>query len=125
VRACEQAGAATGPATSAADRPTGSIRQREASLREQAAGRRLEERLRQALAKADATLHRFVEVAEADGLPPVLVVEWSQRGQTRRYRSTVGANLAVVSSGICLSGRDGDFDLTSLVSVMRDAPGWA
>jgi hypothetical protein len=48
-------------------------------------------------------------------------VEWSARGERYRYRSTLDPNLAVVSSGICLSGRDSDFDLTSLVSVMHGA----
>jgi hypothetical protein len=122
VRACEQADAAAGHSAA----PPGlSVQAREAWLRRRAAGRTLEGRLRHALAKADATLHRYVELPGADGMPPALVVEWSERGQTRRYRSTVGADLAVVSSGICLSDRDGDFDLTSLVGVMRDAPGWA
>lgn len=81
----------------------------------------LEPQLRYALAKADATLHSYSEVLNTDGLPGHLLVEWSQHGQTHRYRSTLDANLAVVSSGICLSGRDSDFDLTSLVSVMTDA----
>jgi hypothetical protein len=51
-------------------------------------------------------------------------VEWSESGQKRRYRSTLDTQLSVVASGICLSGRDQDFDLTSLVSVMADSP-WA
>ncbi len=78
----------------------------------------LERRLRRALAKADATLHGFSEVPGRDGRPGTLVVEWSERGQRYRYRSLLDRNLSVVSSGICLSGRDRDFDLTSLVSVM-------
>jgi hypothetical protein len=102
--------------------PDASPRQREAWLRQRAAGQRLEDRLRRALAKADATLHRYVELPAAEGRPASFVVEWSQQGQQRRYRSTLDPTLAVISSGICLSDRDGDFDLTSLVSVMRDSP---
>lgn len=83
---------------------------------------RLEESLRHALAKADATLHSFSEIPTLDGSPGHLVVEWSGQGQTRRYRSTLDPRLTVVSSGICLSDRDRDFDLTSLVSVMTNAP---
>jgi hypothetical protein len=37
------------------------------------------------------------------------------------HRSTVRQNdLGVVSSGVCLSGRDRDFDLSSLVTVMKE-----
>ncbi len=82
---------------------------------------RLEQQLRRALEKADATLHSFAETTNPDGTPGPLVVEWSERGQTYRYRSTIEPGLTVVSSGICLSGRDSDFDLTSLVSVMNEA----
>src|SRR5438067_8517972 len=81
--------------------------------------------LRYALEKADATLHSFSEITARDGTPTSYVIEWSERGQTgqtRRYRSTIDPGLTVVSSGICLSGRERDFDLTSLVSVMTDSP---
>ena len=82
----------------------------------------LEGRLQHALAKADATLHSYSEITNPDGTIGHLVVEWSEHGQTRRYRSTLDPQLSVVSSGICLSGRDRDFDLTSLVNVMTDSP---
>lgn len=82
----------------------------------------LEGRLRYALEKADAVLHSYSELPNQDGTPGMLIVEWSEHGQTRRYRSTINPNLSVVSSGICLSDRDRDFDLTSLVNVMNDTP---
>jgi hypothetical protein len=94
-------------------------REQQEWLRQQAGRSRLEQRLRYALAKADATLHSFAETANPDGSPGPLVVEWSEQGQNYRYRSTIDPNLTVVSSGICLSGHDNDFDLTSLVSVME------
>ncbi|HLZ58663.1 MAG TPA: hypothetical protein VKR06_17120 [Ktedonosporobacter sp.] len=84
----------------------------------------LEERLRHALVKADATLHSYSEQSNSDGSVGHIVVEWSERGQTYRYRSTINAQMGVVSSGICLSGRDRDFDLTSLVHVMTDSDHW-
>src|SRR5579883_3174849 len=84
--------------------------------------RTLEERLHHALSKADAILHSYSEISNTDGSIGHIVVEWSEQGQRRRYRSTIDPNLSVVSSGICLSGRDRDFDLTSLVNVMTGSP---
>jgi hypothetical protein len=80
----------------------------------------LEGRLRHALAKADAELQHFSVTHDSDGNNPQLIVEWTERGERHRYRSVIASDnaLGVVSSGICLSGRDHDFDLTSLVSVM-------
>lgn len=91
-------------------------------LRQEARHNALEVHLQHALAKAAATLHSFIELPNTDGSPGHLVVEWSEQGQRRRYRSTIDARLGVVSSGICLSGRDREFDLTSLVSVMTQSP---
>jgi hypothetical protein len=80
----------------------------------------LEGRLRYALQKADATLLSFSEVNDRQGSPGHIVVEWREHGSTYRYRSTISSDLTVISSGICLSDRDSDFDLTSLVNVMAD-----
>lgn len=107
----------------------GSYGERQEWLRRMARDDRLEARLRRELAKADAELLSFVETANADGAPSGLVVEWADRAAgggsaRRRYRSLVSPDFSVVSSGICLSGRDAEFDLTSLVSVMERRPGW-
>ncbi|MBO0783254.1 MAG: hypothetical protein J2P37_30945 [Ktedonobacteraceae bacterium] len=96
--------------------------QQQAWLRAERQRNRLEERLRYALQKADATLHSYNEVAGTDGALSHIIVEWSERGTAHRYRSTVDPGLSVISSGICLSDLDSDFDLTSLVNVMTDAP---
>ena len=102
----------------------GSLREQQEWLKRVARNDRLEAQLRRALQKADATLHSYSETLSPDGSPGQLVVEWSEQGQTRAYRSVLDPGLTVVSSGICLSGRDREFDLTSLVSVMRGQTSW-
>jgi hypothetical protein len=94
--------------------------QQRAWLRDERIREHLQERLEHALAKGDARLHSYSELTNPDGSIGSLVVEWSEHGQTYRYRSNIDARMNVVSSGICLSGQDRDFDLTSLVHVMTD-----
>jgi len=73
-----------------------------------------EQRIRTALGHMDAEL-----VSYMDQGPNQLVVRWKYRGI--EYRTVVQKdNLEVVSAGICLSGQDRKFDLTSIVSVMRE-----
>lgn len=73
------------------------------------------ERLEQALARGGGRLRQFSRAGDE------LEVEW-QDGSGGRYRSRLRRrDLSVVSSGICLSGRDLDFDLTSLVGVVEGA----
>lgn len=60
---------------------------------------------------------RLVSYIERDG-----VLSVTYKFGDRTHTSTVRASdLRVETSGICLSGRDGDFDLTSLVGVMQEA----
>lgn len=85
---------------------------------------RLETRLRHALTKADAVFLNVREVPTSSG-DPTMIVEWRERNQQFRYRTTIDRHLNVVSSGICLSERDHEFDLTSLVNVISESPDWA
>lgn len=72
----------------------------------------VEDRLQHALNHSGAKLVRYMERGEE------LVVTWrEQRELTTTVRKD---NLTVVSAGICLSGEDRKFDLTSLVSVVRE-----
>jgi hypothetical protein len=72
-----------------------------------------ENRLRDALAHAGAVLRDFAQQGD------VFRVSYDLDGE--RHVSTVNQNdLTVQSSGICLAGRDRDFDLASLVSVLRE-----
>lgn len=99
-----------------------SRRDQEAWLRQSAERSRLEAQLRHALDKADATLRSFDEVLNSDGTLAYLLVEWSERGAVRRNRTTLTPDLTLVSSGICLQGREHDFDLTSFVNVLAESP---
>lgn len=48
-----------------------------------------------------------------------IVVEW--RDGDHQYSSRIQPNMQVTSAGICLSNRDSDFSIASLVDVMREA----
>jgi hypothetical protein len=81
---------------------------------EEARRNREEVRLVDALAHAEGRLLSFIERND--------VYTVTYRIQDRTHTSTVRKDdLTVLTSGICLSGRDRDFDLTSIVGVMREA----
>jgi hypothetical protein len=48
-------------------------------------------------------------------------VEWRTADGMRHTSAIARADLTVMSAGICLAGRDGDFDLQSLVGVVEQA----
>lgn len=74
----------------------------------------VEARLAGSVAHSGARLLSFIE---RDG-----VLSVTYKFGERTHTSTVRASdLRVETSGICLSGRDGDFDLASLVGVMQEA----
>jgi hypothetical protein len=51
-------------------------------------------------------------------------VEWTTRSGERHISAIDKRDLTVISSGICLSGRDRDFDLQSLVGVIEARDNW-
>jgi hypothetical protein len=72
-----------------------------------------EKRLRRALQQGGGDLQKFGDRGE------FWQVEWTT-GDGQRHTSAIAKNdLTVVSSGICLSGKDADFDLQSLVGVIE------
>ncbi|HEY9786697.1 MAG TPA: hypothetical protein V6D17_14945 [Candidatus Obscuribacterales bacterium] len=77
----------------------------------------LDERIREALTHADAQLDSFWNVG-ADRV----TIRFQINGITHTCQVRE-ADLTVMSAGICLSGRDQDFDLASLVGVLRQSDG--
>ncbi len=72
-----------------------------------------EKRLQQALKRGGGELHQFHDRGD------YWTVDWTTADGTRHTSAIAKDDLTVVSSGICLSGRDRDFDLQSLVGVME------
>ncbi|GAB4461061.1 MAG: hypothetical protein OHK0029_25820 [Armatimonadaceae bacterium] len=70
-------------------------------------------RLREALAVGGGELRDYTDRGE------YYLVEWATQDGVRHTSAIAKADLTVISSGICLSGRDRDFDLQSLVGVME------
>jgi hypothetical protein len=72
-----------------------------------------EKQLRQALKLGGGDLQRFQDRGD------YWTVDWTTADGTHHTSAIAKDDLTVVSSGICLSGRDRDFDLQSLVGVME------
>ncbi len=89
------------------------VHQRRLARELEYAQRSKEGRVRSALEHAGAELKSLSETGDA------LRVTFTIDG--RRHTSVVGKdNLGVWSAGVCLSGMDAQFDLASLVSVLRE-----
>ncbi|MFB2836740.1 hypothetical protein [Floridanema evergladense] len=73
-----------------------------------------EQRLRKALKMGGAEMREFRDRQDH------WVVEWTTSDGQRHTSAISKTDLTVISSGICLSGRDRDFDLQSLVGVMEN-----
>ncbi|MBD2465464.1 hypothetical protein H6G89_31165 [Oscillatoria sp. FACHB-1407] len=82
-------------------------------IEEFAQPQRDEKRLRQALKLGGGELHQFQDRGD------YWTVDWTTADGVRHTSAIAKEDLTVVSSGICLSGRDRDFDLQSLVGVME------
>ena len=74
-----------------------------------------ERRLHEALQVGGGDLQGFTDRGD------YWIVEWTTRGGSRHSSAISKDALTVISSGICLSGYDRDFDLQSLVGVID---GW-
>ena len=72
-----------------------------------------EKRLKKALQTGGGELYQFQDRGD------YWTVDWTTKDRTRHTSAIVKTDLTVISSGICLSGRDRDFDLQSLVGVME------
>ena len=109
---------ADGRETEALQKRTLTVRERKAYawqrwLVEQNLRDSTESRLRAAVAHADGRFQAFVERGDA------FSVTFGVDGETH-VASIRKADLSVMVAGICLSGEDEKFDLSSLVSVIRE-----
>jgi hypothetical protein len=86
---------------------------RDEAARRRTQAERAQERLREALEHAGAGLVDFLE--RPDGFRVTFAV-----GDQRYVSAVRKDDLTVEVAGICLSGRDNDFDLASLVGVIRE-----
>ena len=77
-----------------------------------------EQRLRDALHMGGGELRDFRDRGE------FWQVEWTTRGGERHTSAISKNELTVISSGICLSGFDRNFDLQSLVGVIEARDNW-
>jgi hypothetical protein len=90
----------------------------EKEFKSQMQQQRDEKRLRQALKQGGGELQEFRDRDDH------WVVEWTTADGDRHTCAIAKNDLTVMSSGICLSGRDRDFDLQSLVGVMEGQDNW-
>ncbi|MFN6483338.1 MULTISPECIES: hypothetical protein [unclassified Nostoc] len=72
-----------------------------------------EKRLKKALQMGGGTLNQFHDRND------YWTVDWTTADGVRHSSAIAKTDLTVISSGICLSGRDRDFDLQSLVAVIE------
>ncbi|MGH1394400.1 MAG: hypothetical protein ACRAVC_10240 [Trichormus sp.] len=73
-----------------------------------------EKRLRKALQMGGGELQQYNDRGD------YWTVDWTTADGVRHSSAIAKSDLTVMSSGICLSGRDRDFDLQSLVGVMEE-----
>ncbi|MCU0490941.1 MAG: hypothetical protein MUD01_05115 [Chloroflexaceae bacterium] len=90
----------------------------QATARAATAAAHTERRLRHALELGGARLLGYEPMGNG-----TMRVTW-ERGNVRSV-TLVQANLGVITAGICLSGEDHRFDLTSIVGVVRESPRYA
>ncbi len=94
-------------------------RERRRRHRQERQTRRDEGRLRAALAVGGGSLHQFRDRDR------YWQVEWTTADGIHHTSAISKTDLTVLGAGICLSGRDRDFDLQSLVGVVEHAESWA
>lgn len=75
----------------------------------------IQERLQQALALGGGDLESYRDQGDS------WQIRWRTRDGQQHTSAIHKSDLTVIGAGICLSGRDQDFDLQSLVGVVEDA----